>query len=429
MSTAARSQRFFAEGFSSPFDEAIAFFRQKLNLPTKTWRSIDGKAHDRALVIAGATKENLIADIRSAIDDAIAKGESYEQFRKRFEEIVAKHGWTGWKGEGSEKGRAWRARVIYDTNIRTAYAAGRYAQMKDPDVVKAKPYWLYRHAHTRTPLKARAAHLALDGMVFAHDDPVWDEIYPPNGWNCTCGVVPLSKRELKNLGKDEPDTMQLDYERVGDPGTGEVIRKPKLVELGWDHAPGKTWAEGLVPPQLQNPLRPSSSPALKPTLDLPLPSIAKPFTQPLMKPGLAPEKYIDAFLNEFGAKRGEPKLWRDPSGHVVTISDDLFRRANGALKLMEGTRNEHVMRLAEALKDPDEIWVDWADPRRNKSTVVRRYLRISPDSPEFALFTWSVDGWAGTTAFNPETGKKKEPNPDYLERFRIGALLWRRPEK
>jgi hypothetical protein len=53
---------------------------------------------------------------------------------------VATHGWD-FKG-----GRNWRTRVIYQTNLQTSYAAGRYQQLTDPDMLKVRPYWRYVHS-------------------------------------------------------------------------------------------------------------------------------------------------------------------------------------------------------------------------------------------------------------------------------------------
>ena len=49
-------------GFNTPFAEQIEFFRQKLNLPTEHWDDIMRETHDRAFVVAGAMKADLLDD-------------------------------------------------------------------------------------------------------------------------------------------------------------------------------------------------------------------------------------------------------------------------------------------------------------------------------------------------------------------------------
>lgn len=164
---------------SLPFAEALAFFRAKLNLPTQHWDDLLGAAHDRAFVVAGAMHADLLADLRAAVDRAIADGTTFESFRKDFERIVAERGWTGWTGENTKGGQAWRARTIYDTNLFTSYSAGRHRQMKE--VADRRPYWRYRHSPAS--VVPRPEHLAWDGVILRHDDPWWSTHYPPCGWN------------------------------------------------------------------------------------------------------------------------------------------------------------------------------------------------------------------------------------------------------
>ena len=57
-----------------PFEEAIAFFRGKVNLPTATWLDIQKGMHARAFVVAGAMQTRLLEDFRAAVSSAIAKG-------------------------------------------------------------------------------------------------------------------------------------------------------------------------------------------------------------------------------------------------------------------------------------------------------------------------------------------------------------------
>lgn len=419
-----------ADDFTLPFKEAIDFFRQKVTLPSQTWRDILGRSHDRAFVVAGATKEALLADLRAEIDKAIAGKITLAEFRAAFDEIVARHGWSGFAGDGSESGRAWRTRVIYETNLKTAYAAGRYAQMTDPDIVKVYKWWRYRHAFYRVPTKERYEHAHVwDGLVLAWNNSWWKTHYPPNGWYCSCGVEILSDRDLKAEGISPTNAPTVRTRPVIDPKTGESVQVPEGIDFGWDHAPGRDWSREVVPRQLQRPLKPSvGPPAPAPSLE-PLSDIAKPFASKLLKEGLSDDAYVSAFLDRFGAAPGKPVLWRDPAGHALAISDQLFRNSRGELKLWKSGRGVHARRLAEAVLDPDEIWIDWAVGADGQVRLVRRYLRASPDSPEFASVAWSSGGWEGATAFSPTRSRAGRPDPGYLDRQRSGALLYRRAKK
>ncbi|MDR1349840.1 MAG: hypothetical protein LBJ59_03480 [Zoogloeaceae bacterium] len=219
--------------FNLPFAEQIAFFRHKLNLPTERWDDIKHEGHDRAFVVAGATKADLLKDLRQAVDDAIDKKTGLEQFRKDFREIVHKHGWTGWTGEGTKAGEAWRTRVIWETNLASSRAAGRYAQLSDPELLSRRPYWKYIHADG--VMNPRPQHLAWDGLTLPHDHPFWQTNFPPNGWGCHCRVIAV--RAPTAGDKTEPPA---GWNAIN-PKTGAPIG----IDKGWAYAPGASVADEL----------------------------------------------------------------------------------------------------------------------------------------------------------------------------------------
>jgi hypothetical protein len=91
-------------------------------------------------------KADLLEDLRRAVDRGIAEGTDINDFREDFWAIVEKHGWHGWTGDESEARREWRIQTIFETNLNASYAAGRYAQLTDPDLLAVMPYWRYVHA-------------------------------------------------------------------------------------------------------------------------------------------------------------------------------------------------------------------------------------------------------------------------------------------
>lgn len=225
--------------FDLPPREAIAFFRQKTRITTQHWTDVWREGHSRGFMVAGAATDALVADFQAEVARALEQGTTLAEFRKGFDAIVARHGWVHNGAPG------WRARIIYETNLATAYSAGRYAQMTEPDTLAAFPYWQYVHSGAAHP---RKQHQAWNGLVLRADDPFWKTHYPPNGWRCGCRVRPLSARDLARQGKAGPDAAPPIATRPWtNPRTGEVMHVPVGIDPGFDYNPGQAWQGGTPP--------------------------------------------------------------------------------------------------------------------------------------------------------------------------------------
>jgi len=221
---------------SLPFEEAIDFFRQKLRMPTSHWTDVWRAAHSRAFMVAGAANDALLSDFQEAIQKALDQGTTLAEFRKDFDKIVETHGWA-YNGTPG-----WRSRIIYETNLSTAYSAGRYAQMTEPETLATFPFWEYIHSGSRHP---RLQHLAWNGLTLRADDPFWATHYPPNGWRCGCRAAPVSDRGLARMGKSGPDTAPpIQMREWRNPRTGVVHQVPLGIDPGFDYNPGLAWQQG-----------------------------------------------------------------------------------------------------------------------------------------------------------------------------------------
>ncbi|HLD66045.1 MAG TPA: phage minor head protein [Pseudomonas sp.] len=235
---------------SLSFREQNEFLRRKL--PSVDYFAVRGAAHDHSFVVAGAHRADMVADIQQVLQSALDNGDTLEAFREDFAAVLDNYGWQ------PEGGRAWRSRVIYETNLRTSYAAGRYQQLQ---AVKAtRPYWMYEHSDA--VITPRPEHEAWHGLVIAADDPWWETHYPPNGWGCQCRVRALNERDLQRLGKDQPDqpppqeTRSINYK-------GDVIEVPAGIDPGWGYAPGRSALERQVQHSLGKTERLPAAPAAR----------------------------------------------------------------------------------------------------------------------------------------------------------------------
>lgn len=86
-----------------------------------------------------------------------------------------------------------------NTNLRTAmqssYHAAQYIRLQDESVRDLYPAYQYK---TLADARVREAHRKLHDMIWERNDPVWNKIWPPNGWNCRCYIKPLNQEEKAN---------------------------------------------------------------------------------------------------------------------------------------------------------------------------------------------------------------------------------------
>lgn len=236
------------EAWNKPFREQSEFFRRKLALPSKNWDDLLRDEHDAGFIVAGAMKADLVADLKAAVQKVIDEGGSIGAFRKDFDRIVKARGWEGWTGSDSKVGISWRTRVIYNTNLRASFSAGRYAQMTDPDVLKARPYWRYVHRSAEHP---RLQHQAWNGVTLPAQDPWFDSRWPPNGFGCQCKIDSVTEREMTRSGGVTNRGTLSGGERLHlVKSTGELVKLPQGVDYGWDYTPGKSAAQNALAARL-----------------------------------------------------------------------------------------------------------------------------------------------------------------------------------
>lgn len=414
---------------SLPFKEQIDYFRGKVDLPTRAWTDAYAAEHDYAFVVAGAAKRDLLTDLRGAVEKSIASGTTLEQFRKDFDQVVGKHGWQ-YQGE-----RGWRTNVIWETNLRQSYNAGREAQMADPELRKRRPYAVYRHGDSAHP---RPMHLSWNGITLPLDDPWWATHTPQNGWGCKCKKFMLSARDVERQGLTIGPAPATEWEdRVigkNSPGGPRTVRVPKGIDPGFEYAPGQSRLANSVPQLRTHDLIPAPSAAPAPTTGLPNRQPGGPLPQPRQIPAkrLLPAKAstpnaVTQFLGEFGATDAVPAVFRDVTGDSLVIGREMFSDAKtGAIALAQQVKARELPLLAEAIKTPDEIWarLEW-QPDQGKAVLRRRYLahvRVKGKAdPAVAVFDQGADGWTGVTGF-------VDDSEQYLEALRLGVLLYRRTE-
>ena len=236
---------------------AIKYFKKKGNTYSWDWYEVWEDAHKKTFTVAKVMREDILKDIRTAIDKALSEGKTFHEFKKELKPTLQKKGWWGEQiivdtqgvAEKVQLGSLYRLKTIYRVNMQVAYQTGRYKTQIDN--VDNRPYWEYIAV---LDASTRPEHAELNGMIFRYDDPFWSAFYPPNGWNCRCRVNALSNYKLqkrkvgisssKGLLSEEPRLVSKksgEYKPVAvytDPLTGRKIS----TDVGWSHNP----ASGLA---------------------------------------------------------------------------------------------------------------------------------------------------------------------------------------
>lgn len=237
-----------------PPEKAIEYFQSKGYAITWSWRDLWQEAHAKAFTVAGVTKLDVLQDIREVLASALKEGKTLAGFEKELTPLLQQKGWWGTnaqadKNTGEMTGKGLtprRLKTIYQTNMQTAYMAGRYKAMMEN--AADRPYWQYVAVMDS---RTRPSHRSLNGRVFRYDDPFWQSFYPPNGFNCRCRVRSLDDETMQSRGYDLSNSLgRLDQVQVPTsrrPGAqmvdvarfeyslGEYIRP----DAGWSYNPGR----------------------------------------------------------------------------------------------------------------------------------------------------------------------------------------------
>lgn len=220
-----------------PPKEALEYLRAKGYQIGWDYRDVWKEEHVRAFTVAKAMTQDLLIDIRKAVDTALADGKTFKQFKDELEPLLGKRGWLGkvLMEDGSivELGTPRRLKIIYDTNLRVARTAGQWERIQNTK--EAMPYLQYGLGPSK---EHRLQHVDWDGLILPADHPFWDTHMPPNGWGCKCRVRQLTERQASQRGgvsePPEQETTLWENKR-----TGKVEEVPVGIDPGWDYNPGK----------------------------------------------------------------------------------------------------------------------------------------------------------------------------------------------
>lgn len=225
-------------------EEALQYLQSKKLTPGFDYRDVWKEEHDNAFTVAKMMQLDLLKDTHEAVAKALAEGQTFEQFRDSLKPTLVKKGWWGKQTivdpqNDEEKevqlGSDARLKTIYQTNMRTARAAGQWERIQRTK--DALPYLLYQLGPS---MEHRLEHESWNGLLLPIDDPFWAQHTPPNGWGCKCWIRQISRLEAKQLqakGKVQTEAPETKTRTWVNKRTGEEEIIPEGIEPGWNYNP------------------------------------------------------------------------------------------------------------------------------------------------------------------------------------------------
>ncbi len=240
-------------------------------------------------------------------------------------------------------------RTEYTNALRTAQAADKWQYLQRFELLE------YRTAGDE---RVRESHAELHGKIYPTKAKIWDLIYPPNGWNCRCTVIPADGKKA-------------------DTDSNEMRRKMKKVLPAYFQ---KNAGKDLVIFNKNHPvvMRANDNGWAKVELEAVrhygLPDSDVIYRDKNKLEAITPAKDRDEARNRF-----EPGEVTTADGLKVELGANFLKKiieGKGAVKYADRYKFAHLAK--EVLTNPDEIW-----SHRHGGDVQIGYIKFYRDFPLF----------------------------------------------
>lgn len=190
---------------AAPDTAALEWFRQKVPMTAEEFYALEQSVRAKAFTVSNLADLDLVSDVWSGIERAIAEGKSQEDFISEMEELLEGR----WGGDGAQ------LETIFRTNVQSALSIGRYEQNNQPAVRATHPY--QRFDAVEDDATTDICRM-LDGQVYRADDAFLLSHNPPLHFNCRTELTAITQDEAGDSGT--PDALPDDVHP--DEGFGHV---------------------------------------------------------------------------------------------------------------------------------------------------------------------------------------------------------------
>jgi SPP1 gp7 family putative phage head morphogenesis protein len=167
--------------------DAIAWFRARLPLTPEGYASLESAARARAFTVSGLATLDMVQDVFNRLQTALEQGVPFEAWQRGLPQGLQK----AWG-----KGSAYRLQTIFDTNLQSAYSAGRWKSV----VESGREF-----VGLEVVDDGRTSNICirLRGVVLPVDDPFWKtKGIPPYHYRCRTVVVSYRQADMVQPPKD-----------------------------------------------------------------------------------------------------------------------------------------------------------------------------------------------------------------------------------
>jgi SPP1 gp7 family putative phage head morphogenesis protein len=232
---------------------------------------------------------------------------------------------------GLSENNAYYYANLFRTQTQLAYQTAQYTEYQEPHINEM--LWGYEYV-TVGDDRVRDSHAAMNGTRLRKDDPKWQSMWPPNGYNCRCTVLPILNDDPKSLRtvSRPPGWAQPDAGFEFNPAELTGIRAPtdKIVEAR--RAPsGRTGSDRLpsdvraLYPELSDAELRKKFPKIMAKEDAPSPApvVVTPPAPPIPIP---PAPVTPPVAPPPGVRKGKDRLPSDLRAKYPELSDAELRK-------------------------------------------------------------------------------------------------------
>jgi phage gp29-like protein len=167
-----------------PFQEAIDYLIEKVDLPTEQYQKVSTDLQGTSFYVTGLNRADALADIHDALNETLQSGGNIGDFKKKFIEISQKVGFE------PKDGLARRSEIVFENNIHSAFNAGAMTRMREMQDVR--PYATLLNSGGRSCPSCQMVR----GVTMSVSE--WNVRGTPLFHHrCRCQLVSQSKRQVE----------------------------------------------------------------------------------------------------------------------------------------------------------------------------------------------------------------------------------------